>query len=59
MGIATSWTGDFATAAAIVAESEAVADRDRRAHAQHTKLLLTAMQGKEVEASALIAATIE
>ncbi|MEV0136408.1 LuxR C-terminal-related transcriptional regulator [Dactylosporangium sp. NPDC050688] len=59
LGIATSWTGDFAAAAAIVAEADAVATATGIPIAQHTKLLLTAMQGKEVEASELIAATIE
>lgn len=58
LGIATSWTGDFATAAAIVAEAEAVAAATGIPIAQHTKLLLTAMQGKEAEAVELIAATI-
>ncbi|MEV4808788.1 ATP-binding protein [Micromonospora avicenniae] len=59
LGIATSWTGDFATAAAIVAEADAVATATGIPIAQHTKLLLTAMQGKELEASELIAATID
>jgi DNA-binding CsgD family transcriptional regulator len=58
-GIATSLTGDFATAAAIVAEAEAVATATGMPIAPHTKLLVTAMQGKEGEATALIAATIE
>ncbi|MBW6439108.1 AAA family ATPase [Actinoplanes hulinensis] len=59
LGIATSWTGDFAAAAAIVAEADAVAAATGIPIAQHTKLLLTAMQGREVEAAQLIAATIE
>jgi DNA-binding CsgD family transcriptional regulator len=58
LGIATSWTGDFATGAAIVAEADGVATATGIPIAQHTKLLLTAMQGKEVEAAELITATI-
>ncbi|MFI7454074.1 AAA family ATPase [Nonomuraea sp. NPDC049714] len=52
-------SGEFATAAAIVAQSEAVADATGVPMTQHTKLLLTAMQGKEAAAAALIAATVE
>ncbi|NBH04429.1 helix-turn-helix transcriptional regulator, partial [Amycolatopsis sp. SID8362] len=59
LGIATTWTGDFAGAAAIVAEAEAVATATGVPIAPHTKLLLTAMQGKETEAAELIAATVE
>jgi DNA-binding CsgD family transcriptional regulator len=59
LGIATTWTGDFAAAAAIVAEADAVATATGVPLAPHTKLLLTAMQGKEAEASALIATTID
>ncbi|HEX6359252.1 AAA family ATPase [Actinophytocola sp.] len=58
-GIATSLTGEFSSAAAIVAEAEAVATATGMPIAPHTKLLLTALRGKEAEASALIAATIE
>ncbi|MGN9787876.1 AAA family ATPase [Nonomuraea sp. ZG12] len=52
-------SGEFATAAAIVAQSEAVADATGVPMTQHTKLLLTAMQGQEAAAAALIAATVE
>jgi DNA-binding CsgD family transcriptional regulator len=58
-GIATSLTGELATAAAIVAEAEAVATVTGMPIAPHTKLLLTAMRGREAEATALIAATVE
>jgi DNA-binding CsgD family transcriptional regulator len=51
--------GDFAAAATIVAEYEAVAAATGVPMASHTKLLLAAMRGRESEAAPLIAATIE
>ncbi|WP_207755566.1 ATP-binding protein [Nonomuraea cypriaca] len=59
LGLPIVLSGDFAAAAAIVAQSEAVAAATGVPMTQHTKLLLTALQGKDAEASALIAATIE
>ncbi|MDP4509278.1 ATP-binding protein [Nonomuraea turcica] len=59
LGTMTVLNGDFAAAAAIVAESEAVDAETGVPMAQYTKLFLAAMQGKEAEASALIAAAIE
>ncbi|MGI5218925.1 AAA family ATPase [Nocardia sp. CA-290969] len=59
LGAATSLIGDFATAAGIVAESEGIAAATGIPLAPYTTLILTAMQGDETEASALIAATIE
>jgi DNA-binding CsgD family transcriptional regulator len=59
LGIPIVLSGDFAAAAALVAEAEAVADATGVPMAQHTQLLLTAMQGKEAEAMELIEATIE
>ncbi|MFC4504802.1 MULTISPECIES: ATP-binding protein [Streptomyces] len=59
LGIATCLTGAFSAASAIVAESETVAAATGMPIVQHTRLLLTAMQGKEAEASTLIADTIE
>lgn len=59
LGIPILLSGEFAAAAALVAESEAGADATGVPMTQHTQLLLTAMQGKEAEAAALIAATIE
>ena len=58
-GIATTVTGEFAVAAAVEAEARAVATATGTPIASHTKLLLTAMQGREAEATALIAATIQ
>jgi DNA-binding CsgD family transcriptional regulator len=59
LGSANSVIGDFATAAAIFTEAEAVAAATGIPIAPHTTLVLTAMQGKEAETSELIAATTE
>ncbi|WP_063008542.1 helix-turn-helix transcriptional regulator [Nocardia kruczakiae] len=59
LGAATSLIGDFTTAAEIVAESESIAAATGIPLAPYTTLILTAMQGKESEAAALISATIE
>ncbi|MFI0353261.1 ATP-binding protein [Actinomadura sp. 9N407] len=58
-GVTASLTGDFDTAAAMVAEADAVTAATGGPMTQHTRLLLTAMQGKAAEAATLIAATIE
>lgn len=59
LGAATSLIGDFPTAAGIVAESEGLAAATGTPLAPYTTLILTAMQGREDEAAAIIAATIE
>ncbi|MEU4767667.1 AAA family ATPase [Actinosynnema sp. NPDC023794] len=59
LGAATSLIGDFASAAGIVSEADAVAAATGVPLAPYTTLILTAMQGKEAEASAVITATIE
>ncbi|MFD7842174.1 AAA family ATPase [Nocardia sp. NPDC059764] len=59
LGAATSLIGDFTAAAGIVAESEGLAAATGIPLAPYTTLILTAMQGKEDEAAAIIAATIE
>ncbi|MEU3410317.1 AAA family ATPase [Streptomyces sp. NPDC006658] len=59
LGLVTLFAGEFSGAAAIIAESESVAAATGMPIAQHTKLVLMAMQGKEAEASALIADTVE
>ncbi|MFA1538426.1 ATP-binding protein [Actinomadura monticuli] len=58
LGIASLLTGEFADAAGFVAESEAVAAATGMPIAQHTRLHLTALRGREAEASALIADSI-
>ncbi|RSM91870.1 helix-turn-helix transcriptional regulator [Kibdelosporangium aridum] len=59
LGSANSLIGEFATAASIIAEAEAVASTTGIPMAPYATLILTAMQGKEAEAAELIAATIE
>ncbi|MEV6071495.1 BREX system ATP-binding domain-containing protein [Nocardia sp. NPDC052001] len=59
LGAATTLVGDFATAAGIAAESESIAAATGIPLAPYTTVILTAMQGTEVEAAALITATIE
>jgi DNA-binding CsgD family transcriptional regulator len=59
LGIARSWTGDFAGAAALAAEAESVAAATGSPMAPFGSLRLRALQGREAEASALIASAIE
>ncbi|WP_240809861.1 AAA family ATPase [Actinomadura sp. WMMA1423] len=59
LGIAVAWTGDFTAAAAIVAEIEDVSAATGVPIAPHVELRLNALRGREAEAEALIAATIE
>ncbi|MFD9326258.1 ATP-binding protein [Streptomyces sp. NPDC060065] len=59
LGMATTWTGDFAAAAAIVDEADIVAAATGVPLAPHVKLRLSALQGRSAETEPLIAATIE
>jgi DNA-binding CsgD family transcriptional regulator len=59
LGLARAWIGDFAGAAELVAESDSVAAATGSRFAPFTALRLRALQGREAEASALIAAAIE
>jgi DNA-binding CsgD family transcriptional regulator len=59
LGLASAWMGDFPGAASLVAESESVAAATGSRIAPYTLLMLDALQGREAEASALIASTIE
>jgi ATP/maltotriose-dependent transcriptional regulator MalT len=59
LGLAEAWTGDFAGASSLIAESESVAAAIGSPIAPYTLLRLRALQGSEAEASALIARTIE
>jgi DNA-binding CsgD family transcriptional regulator len=58
-GIASAWIGDFASAASLIAEAESVAAATGSHFAPTAALRLRALQGKEAEASALIAAAIK
>jgi DNA-binding CsgD family transcriptional regulator len=59
LGLAKAWTGDFAGAASLVAESDNVAAATGSPIAPFTLLRLRALQGSEAEASAPIANAIE
>ncbi|HET7247754.1 MAG TPA: AAA family ATPase [Streptosporangiaceae bacterium] len=59
LAIAIAWMGDFADAAALIAESDTVAAATGSQLAPYALLRLRALQGTEAEASALIASMIE
>jgi ATP/maltotriose-dependent transcriptional regulator MalT len=54
LGMARSWMGDFAGAAALAAEADSVAAATGSRSAPHALLRLRALQGREAEASAVI-----
>ena len=59
LGIATTWMGDFAGSASIVAETDSVAAATGSRMAPLTLLRLLALQGGEGQATTLIASTVE
>ncbi len=59
LGLSSAWIGDFAGAASLVAEIDSVAAATGSRIARYTLLRLRALQGREGEASALIASSIE
>jgi len=59
LGTVTAWSGDFAGAAVLDAEADSVAAATGSHMAPYTTLRLLALRGREAEASALIANTIE
>jgi DNA-binding CsgD family transcriptional regulator len=58
-GLSTAWIGDFAGTASLIAEADSVAAAIGSPSAPLTKLRLRSLQGREAEASALIAHTME
>jgi DNA-binding CsgD family transcriptional regulator len=58
LGIATTWFGDFAGAAALAAETDNVAAATGSHFPPFTLLRLRSLQGREAESSALIAGVI-
>jgi DNA-binding CsgD family transcriptional regulator len=58
-GVATAWTGDFAGAAALIAEMDSIAAATGSAQAPFALLRLLALQGREPDASAAVASAIE
>ena len=59
LAITTAWIGDFAGAAALIAESDSVAAATGSRIAPYALLRLRALQGRETEARAPIAGAIE
>jgi DNA-binding CsgD family transcriptional regulator len=59
LGIATAWTGDFASTASLIAEADTVAAAIGSPTAPFTEMRLRSLQGREAEASELIGHTIE
>lgn len=55
-GIVVTWCGDFAAAAAVTAEADAVTEATGTRIAPYGAMLLVALRGQEAEASALIGA---
>ena len=58
LGTAVAWTGDFARAAALAAEADAVCEATGSRAAPFAAMLLSALRGHQAEATRLIAATI-
>ena len=54
LGILVTWRGDFATAASLVAEADAIAEATRTSLARYAAVLLAGFRGSEAEASHLI-----
>ena len=59
LAIATAWTGDFAGADSLIAETDTVAAATGSREAPYALLRLLALQGREAEAAAPIASAIE
>jgi DNA-binding CsgD family transcriptional regulator len=59
LGVATVWVGDFAGAAAVIAEAESVAAVTGSPIAPYAAVWLAALRGKETDAAGFIAAAIE
>jgi DNA-binding CsgD family transcriptional regulator len=59
LGLIEAWMGDFAGAASLVEESESVAAATGSPIAAYTLMRLRSLQGREAEASALIAGAVE
>ena len=59
LGVATSWSGDFAVADAIVVEADLAAAATGIPLAPNAKMMLSALRGLEADAWPLIATTME
>jgi DNA-binding CsgD family transcriptional regulator len=59
MGFAATWSGDFATAASLIAEAGAVCEATGSRIAPYPAMMLASYRGREAEAVPLIQATLE
>ena len=58
LGTASAWSGDFAAAAALIAEADAICEATGRRAAPFTAMMLAALRGRHAEAVPLVKATI-
>ena len=58
-GIVVTWSGDFAAAAGVIAEADAVTEATGTRIAPYGAMLLAALRGREAEACALIDAAVQ
>jgi DNA-binding CsgD family transcriptional regulator len=58
LGTAVAWTGDFAVAAALVTEADAVCEATGSRAAPFAAMMLASLRGQQAEAAALIEGTI-
>ena len=58
LGTAVAWSGDFAAAAALVTEADAVCEATGSPAAPFTAMMLAALRGHQAEAASLIETTI-
>jgi len=58
LGTNTAWSGDFAAAASLIAEADAVCEVTGSRSVSFTALLLASLQGREAEATRLIETTL-
>jgi DNA-binding CsgD family transcriptional regulator len=58
LGTAVAWSGDFAAAAALVTEADAVREATGTRAAPFTAMMLAALRGHQAQAASLIEATI-
>ena len=59
MAFAVTWSGDFAAAASLIAEDDAVCEATGSRIAPYPALLLASLRGRKTEAASLIQSTIE
>jgi DNA-binding CsgD family transcriptional regulator len=58
LGTASAWSGDFAAAAALIAEADAICEATGRRAAPFTAMMLAALRGRHAEVVPLVKATI-